>query len=567
MLVLKKEAFARYVIIFLILSCVLSAGVYFLRSTKNIQGQKQYGGTVNLSIKTARGVCNPLTNNTLDHHRVQQLIFEPLLKPSSNQRGWNYHLAKKVKVASGGSKIFIALKKNIRFAPDPCFRLASDELTTKDIAFSLSMACSNNPQIISNDYLAGLIKGGKRFRKQNLNPLLQTVSGIQIIDDYNLIINLDKPINHFLEMLCGPSFGIMSKQAATFYASDFFNHPVGTGPFVLEQSFADKSVYVANEHYWRKDRLGNQLPFVDKIVVRFNVSGNQAHRLFLKNKLDLLFDLPVEDLQNAFGTLSDAKSGKNPLHEVCVKNAAKVHFIQFDCTRAPFNNLNLRKAFALAIDTKTICEEVLKGEGRPLTQRFIPPSQYKMRGAIPLNQTRVKLPINEAKKLLLAAGFNPVNAPPVFHFFVDAQKETPAFRWAEAVAKMLRQNLGVRIHLHQGPYKEGVSNALWRTGWIGDYFGAESYLRLFYSVAQEPVCFKNPTIDSLYVKSILASSFEKKIKLQQDCEKELIAQQALIPIFSEGFILLKQLHLRGLELNDTGLIDYAQLYIKKIKPI
>lgn len=564
---MKKEAFARFVIIFLILSCVITAGVYFLGGTKKIKGQKRYGGTVHLSIKTARGVCNPLTNNTLDHHRVQQLIFEPLLKPSSNQRGWNYHLAKKVRVANGGSKIFIELKQNIRFAPDPCFRLASDELTTKDIAFSLSMACSTHPQIISNDYLAGLISGGKRFRKQNLNPLMHTVSGIQIIDDYNLIINLDKPINHFLEMLCGPSFGIMSKQAATYYAADFFNHPVGTGPFVLDESLADRSVFVANEHYWRKDRLGNQLPFVDKIVVRFNVTGNQAHHLFLKNKLDLLFDLPVEDLQNAFGTLSDAKSGKNPLHEVCVKNAAKVHFIQFDCTRTPFNNIHLRKAFALAIDTKTICEEVLKGEGQPLKQRFIPLSQYKMNGAIPLNPTQAAFPIKKAKQLLLAAGFNQNNPPPAFHFFVDAQKESPAFRWAEAVAKMLRQNLGVRISLHQGPHKEGVSNALWRTGWIGDYFGAESYLRLFYSDAQAPVCFKNLTIDSLYVKSILASSFEKKIKLQQDCEKEIIAQQALIPIFSQGFILLKQLHLRGLELNDTGLIDYAQLYIKKVRSI
>ncbi len=564
---MKKEAFARYVIIFLILSCVLTTGVYFLRGTKKIKGQKQYGGTVHLSIKTSRGVCNPLTNNTLDHHRVQQLIFEPLLKPSTNQRGWNYHLAKTVRVASGGSKIFIELKQNIRFAPDPCFRLASDELTTKDIAFSLSMACSNNPHIVSNDYLAGLIRGGKQFRKQNLNPLLKTVSGIQIIDDYNLIINLDRPINHFLEMLCGPSFGIMSKQAASYYTSDFFNHPVGTGPFVLEESLADRSIYVANEHYWRKDRLGNQLPFVDKIVVRFNVRGNQAHRLFLKNKLDLLFDLPVEDLQNAFGTLSDAKSGKNPLHEVCVKNAAKVHFIQFDCTRAPFNNINLRKAFALAIDTKTICEEVLKGEGQPLKQRFIPLSQYKMNGATSLNPIQAAFPIKEAIQLLLAAGFNQNNPPPAFHFFVDAQKESPAFRWAEAAAKMLRQNLGVRISLHEGPHKEGVSNALWRTGWIGDYFGAESYLRLFYSGAQAPVYFKNLTIDSLYVKSILASSFEKKIKLQQDCEKEIIAQQALIPIFSQGFILLKQLHLRGLELNDTGLIDYAQLYIKKVRPI
>ena len=72
-------------------------------------------------------------------------------------------------------------------------------------------------------------------------------------------------------------------------------------------------------------------------------------------------------------------------------------------------------------------------------------------------------------------------------------------------------------------------------------------------------------MDALYLNAVLAQKEKEKQKAERLCEKEIMKQNAFLPIYTEGFILLNQLHLRGLVLNQVGLIDYAQLYIKELK--
>lgn len=558
---MKKEDLLRYLLPLLVITLALGIYIFYFKNKPEALGNKQYGGTLDLAIKSEPSLINPLTSNTLDHHRVQQLVFEPLIRPAQNKRGWSYHLAKKITVRSDGKTIRIELRKNIRFAPDPCFRLASDELTAADVAFSLSLACANIKQIEQSNYFAKLIIGGAAFYQNLEKPFLKKVKGLRVIDDYQLEVQLTAPYNHFIQILGSPGFGMMSLQAAKYYKSRFFNHPVGTGPFQLSHSNRHLAEFVSNENYWRKDAYGNQLPYTDKVVVNYGISGAKAQQLFLQNKLDLLFDLPVDDLQDAFGTLNDAKSGKNPLHEVYIKNAAKIHFLQFDCTQHPFNNPSLRRAFVLAIDAKAICDEVLKGEGIPLENYFIPFAHKRT------NLTAVHLPnrSSEARKALALAGYGPNNPLPTINLYVGAAKNTLAYRWSSAVVQMLRQNLGINICLKTEELKGSSKNALWRSGWIGDYSGAESYLRLFYSGAQKPVFFKSRMVDALYLTAVLAQKEKEKQIAERLCENEIMRQNAFLPVYTEGFILLNQLHLRGLVLNQVGLIDYAQLYIKALK--
>jgi hypothetical protein len=48
------------------------------------------------------------------------------------------------------------------------------------------------------------------------------------------------------------------------------------------------------------------------------------------------------------------------------------------------------------------------------------------------------------------------------------------------------------------------------------------------------------------------------------CEKAIIEQQALIPIYTEDFIVLNQLRLRGLQLETSGMPDFAELFMKEV---
>jgi oligopeptide transport system substrate-binding protein len=342
-------------------------------------------------------------------------------------------------------------------------------------------------------------------------------------------------------------------------------NPVGTGPFMLARREGKTISFERNAHYWRYDRYGNQLPYIDQVELTCGIQGQSAHQLFLKNQLDLLFDLPIDDLSGAFGTLSDAKSGKNPLHDVYIKSAAKVHFIQFNCSTPPFNQLALRKAFALAIDANTICNEVLMGEGSELNKQFIPTTTWNKNSLVKPDNRSMAARILEAKSLLIKGGYANTRSFPPITFYVGGKKTTLAYKWSKAVAQMLQQHLGVRVILKEQRAPLKISGAsMRRTGWVGDYPGSESYLRLFYSRAQNPLYFKNTLVDSLYLASVFAKNFDNRISAQQRCEKAIIDLQALVPIYTEDFIVLQQLRVRDFKLDDSGLLDYATLYIKEL---
>ncbi|MCE2865710.1 MAG: hypothetical protein LW804_08920 [Cryomorphaceae bacterium] len=49
------------------------------------------------------------------------------------------------------------------------------------------------------------------------------------------------------------------------------------------------------------------------------------------------------------------------------------------------------------------------------------------------------------------------------------------------------------------------------------------------------------------------------------CELAILAQQALIPVYTEDFIVLNQLRLRGFELDASGMLDFGKLYMKELK--
>lgn len=535
----------------------------------NAKGGKEYGGVLRISSKSKKLNFFPLANNTLEQQRIQQLIFEPLLKPAQNERGWRYCLASKITLNAKKNRVTIHLKKNIHFTDNPCFRFHTSELTAKDVAFSLSLACAQQHNTQQELLLPKLIVGGEYFYQKKLNPAKTLVSGIHIIDTYTLQIELTNAYNHFLNLLTSPSLGILSKQAAKYYDNQIANHPVGTGPFMHQNKKGQPFIFERNNAYWRHDKYGNQLPYLDRIELTCGMQGQLAHKLFLNNKLDLLFDLPIDELREAFGTLHDAKLGKNPLHEVYIKNAAKVHFIQFNSCKGPFQNVAVRKAFALVIDTKTICNEVLKGEGQALNGQFIPTQKHYNNNLL-LSDTRdLAQKITQAKLLLMQAGYNAQHPLPPIVFYVGAAKNTLTYKWAAAAAQMLKDALHIRVILKEENVSKQQSaknkGVMWRSVWVGDYPGAESYLRLFYSGTQNPITFDHHAIDGFYLGSVRATSRQSCRRLQMRCEKAILEQQALIPIYTEDFIVLNQLRLRGLQLETSGMLDFAELFMKEVK--
>jgi MarR-like DNA-binding transcriptional regulator SgrR of sgrS sRNA len=88
---------------------------------------------------------------------------------------------------------------------------------------------------------------------------------------------------------------------------------------------------------------------------------------------------------------------------------------------------------------------------------------------------------------------------------------------------------------------------------------------LFYSGAQNPITFDHSAVDAFYLASVRAKTRKNCVAAQMRCEKAIIEQQALIPIYTEDFIVLNQLRLRGLQLEASGMLDFSELFMKELK--
>ena len=63
---------------------------------------------------------------------------------------------------------------------------------------------------------------------------------------------------------------VVPKEAVEKYGKDFFQNPVGTGPFIFVNWTPDLELNLKkNPKYWAKDEFGNQLPYVERVKFRF----------------------------------------------------------------------------------------------------------------------------------------------------------------------------------------------------------------------------------------------------------------------------------------------------------
>jgi peptide/nickel transport system substrate-binding protein len=557
--------FAAIILVFLVFL------VFRGKNTNTLaKGDRVYGGVFSYSLPEPLNSLFPLETNSLSELRIISQLFDPLVKQADAKGTIQNYLAKEILIKNNGKLVKIKLKRGVLFHEDACFTAGSPrELTATDVSFTLSLACSNNPLNQSGSLLIGKIVGSESFFKKGMRPEKNTVSGIRIINDYELEIQLTQPYNNFKQLLTHPSLGILSKTSWTYYGKTLRDHPVGSGPFYIKSTTSSEIQLAKNNDYWMHDKFGNQLPYLDEVHVLTNTKLTEEYPLFSKEKVDLLFDLPANELEKAFGTLTDAQKGKNLLHRVHIQKASKIHYLAWNLRSKPFDNPLVRKAFQYALDKNHLCNEILSGDGQAINRGFIPSCSYYSNPHLGEINQDLKL----ARTYLKEAGYDAQHPFPPVSFLVNTQRGSNADLWCKEVCRQLRAGLGIPIQMEYIGTKERdvrIKNGtaqLWKAGWVGDYPDAESYLRLFFQGAGTNTFgnnFYNARYNRLYLNSISTPDFNKKIRYQQACEEIITNENAILPIFSEDFFVLINLRVRGFEMNPSGIIDFSEIYLKNV---
>src|ERR1700690_916810 len=198
------------------------------------------------------------------------------------------------------------------------------------------------------DLLQG--KGQDKFRKNPRKDLFSNISDVTTNGDFEVTLLLKRPQPSLLAMLAS---GYTPMYSCHVPAAQMRTHPIGTGPFKFVEFKQNESITLTkNPDYWKKG-----LPYLDGI--EYTIISNRATAVlaFVAGKVDMTF--PTE---MTAALIKDIKTqDPSAICEIAPINVSTNLIINRESP--PFNNLELRKAMALAIDRKSMIDIIFQGQG------------------------------------------------------------------------------------------------------------------------------------------------------------------------------------------------------------
>jgi peptide/nickel transport system substrate-binding protein len=535
------------------------------------KGGVRYGGEFRFMSSEKVSNLFPLMTTDVYANRVASQIFEGLLKIDISTTEVVPSIAKSFKI-SDDSKVFtFELRDDVYFQDDACFPEGKGrKVTAEDFKYSLEFACSKDPLNNLSWLLKGKVKGAEAY----FNGEADEVTGITVESPTKLKVELAVPFSGFQKVLTHTGLSVFPKEAYEKYGEEIIVHPVGTGPFQLESLEDDKIVLNRNNNYWDTDDFGNELPFLDKITMTYSKDKTDELLSFRAEEIDLVMDIPVEEVENVLGTLSEAQAGENVKHKVDSKSSMSISYYGFAHESEIFSKKGVRKAFNMSVDREAIIETWLEGEGWPAQDGFVP----KMKGYPSASIDGHKYNPQKAKALLAEAGYPNGNGFPTIDLYVNGLEGSGIHKLAKAVAFSLKQNLDVNINVKLcsiGERDEAVRNGnaiFWRAGWVADYPDPENFLNLFYGgnmntddVTVNPFKYNNPEFDKLFEQANAETNDEKRMEMLAKCDQIIIDDAVVMPLVTDDFVTMVNLKVRKFTTNEMEQLDFSRIFIKEIK--
>jgi peptide/nickel transport system substrate-binding protein len=187
--------------------------------------------------------------------------------------------------------------------------------------------------------------------KGQVGPL-ETVTAL---DDYTVEFVFSAPYPPFFFAASTSYMGIISPQAVEEKGDGFGRDPVGSGPFMFKEWKTSQEItLVRNPDYInvREDRNNKGAPYIEGLVFK-NIPEVGTRIAALETDEINVLGLSRESIPQFID---------DPDYTVITaEDTASFNFVEFNYTRAPFDNPAFRRAFGIAIDKDAILKGAYTG--------------------------------------------------------------------------------------------------------------------------------------------------------------------------------------------------------------
>jgi len=344
--------------------------------------------------------------------------------------------------------------------------------------------------------------------------LFKNIDKTEVVDANTVKITLKTPFSAFINNLAHLSAVIISPAALTKYGKDIGFHPVGTGPYVLDQWNQTDFVKVKKfDGYWKKGE-----PKLDSITFRPVVDNNTRAAMLQTGEADFAFPVPYEQT---------ALLEKNTKLDVVTAPSILHRYISFNVTQKPFDNLKVRQAINYAINKDALIKVAFAGyavpsEG-PLPQGIEYAAKFK---PWPYDPAKAKELLKEAGypngfTTTLWSSHNSSTAQKVIQFAqqqlaqVGIKVTVTAFDAAQRAAQV--ENVG----------QKDAGVRLFYTGWSASTGEADWALTPLFATQSAPpkqfntAFYSNPAVDKDLADALKTTDKTEKAKLYQDAQTKI----------------------------------------------
>ncbi|WP_423803706.1 ABC transporter substrate-binding protein [Paraglaciecola polaris] len=438
------------------------------------------------------------------------------------------------------------LRKNVEFQNTSYFT-PTRSFDADDVVFSFNRWRDKNHPYHD-------VSGG-RYPYINSVGLADLISDVKRINRYRVEITLVRAESSFLSNLATDFSIILSAEYADQLQAAgtpelIDTQPIGTGPFKFKSFRQDRYVrFDAHPQYWRERSSTGQLIF--------DITPSSSLRLakLMTGECDSMAfptHSQLDIIRKRKELILDEKPGLN------------VGFWAFNTTKPPFDNPEVRKALAMAIDKNALMEAIYFGSAIPAAS-IIPPSSWAFQ---PDSKSSIYNPLGAAK-LLRENGIEEGFSMTIWAMPVERAYNPNAMKMAELMQRYLR-DVGIQANIvsyewstFRARLNQGLHDSV-LIGWSADNGDPDNFFRplLTCSAIESGTnrarwCSKE--YDTLIDKALTYTNQEDRAYFYSKAIELINEKMPLMPIAHAFRYQAYRDNVTGIEINPYGGIQFRNV--------
>lgn len=469
-------------------------------------------------------------------------------------------------VSDDGLTYAFQLRRDVRFHTTGYFE-PSRNFNADDVIFSI-----DRWRLKSHPY--HYVSGGSYPYFESIG-IAQNIASVERVNGYRVEITLKRRDSSFLANLATDFAVILSKEYATELAqagtpSKIDQLPIGTGPFKFQSYRKDHFIkYLRHDNYWRTQT--HEVKGSDLATEPQNVSEEQK----ITQVEQLIFDItPRSSLRLAKLMTGECDATAFPAQTelevirteddltLAEKPGLNVGFWAFNTQRPPFDNPDVRRALAAAIDKNTLLEAVYF-DSATRAKTLLPAASWAFQNDADDTAYNPVL----ARKLLADAGIAPGFSMTIWAMPVERAYNPNATKMAELIQRYLR-DVGVeativsydwatfRRHLQEGLHDSVL------IGWSADNGDPDNFYRPLLSCGAIPsgtnrAMWCNDDYDKLLNEALQTDDIDERSAIYKQVNRLLYERLPVVPIAHAYRYQAYRNELKGMTINPFGGVRFG----------